>query len=82
MIFSSSAWRTQTILYQNQHLSFKKVEFQMQDMGALGYNYRTVEVLYLSNLFMFTRNAPNHPDEDPTWAKVCLDINEIELKSP
>ena len=33
--FSSSAWRTQKILYQNGHLTFNKVEFQMQDVGAL-----------------------------------------------
>ena len=50
IVFSSSAWKTQKVIYQNGHLNFKKVEFQMQDIGALGYNKRTVEVIYLTDL--------------------------------
>ena len=52
IMFSSGSWKTQTVLYQNRHLTFKKVKFQMQDVGALGYNKRTVEVIYLTDLFM------------------------------
>ena len=32
ILFSSGAWQTKRVLYQNAHLSFRKVEFQMQDM--------------------------------------------------
>jgi len=82
ILFSSGAWRTQTILYQNGHLTFKKVEFQMQDIGALGYNKRTVEVIYLTPLFMLTSEVPNDIDKRVEWIKVDKDINELNLKFP
>jgi len=81
-IFSTGAWRTQTILYQNGHFSFKTVEFQMQDIGALGYNKRTVEVFYLTPLFMITNEIPNDIDKKVEWVKVDKDVNELELKFP
>ena len=82
IMFSSGAWRTQTILYQNRHLSFKTVEFQMQDVGALGYNKRTVEVFYLTPLFMITSKTPNDIKKRVEWVKVDEDVNELGLKFP
>ncbi len=82
ILFSTSAWRTQTILYQNGHLSFKTVEFQMQDIGALGYNKRTVEVLYLTPFFMITSEVPNDIDKKVEWLKVDKEVNELGLKFP
>jgi len=82
ILFSSGAWRTQTILFQNGHLSFKTVEFQMQDIGALGYNKRTVEVIYLTPLFMLTSEVPNDIDKRVEWIKVERDVNELGLKEP
>jgi hypothetical protein len=82
ILFSSGAWRTQEILYENKHLSFKKVEFQMQDIGASGYNRRTVEVIYLTPLFMITNEVPNDINKRVEWTKVNEDMNELELKSP
>ena len=82
VLFATGAWRTQTILYQNGHLSFKKVEFQMQDVGALGYNKRTVEVFYLTPLFMITSEVPTDIDKRVEWVKVDKDVNELELKFP
>lgn len=81
-LFSTGAWQTQIILYQNEHFSFKKIEFQMQDVGALGYNNRTVEVFYLTPLFMFTSEVPNNIDKKVEWVKVENDFNELELKFP
>lgn len=52
IIFSSASWQTQKVVYQNRHISFKKIEYQVQDVGALGYNKRTVEATYLTNWFM------------------------------
>ncbi len=80
ILFSIGAWQTQTILYQNGHLSFKRVEFQMQDIGALGYNRRTVEVIYLTPLFMLTREVPSDIDKREEWIKVEKDLNELRLK--
>lgn len=82
ILFSTSAWRTQKILYQNGHLSFKTVEFQMQDIGALGYNKRTVEVFYLTSFFMITSEVPNDIDIRVEWVKVDKEVNELGLKSP
>jgi len=82
ILFSTGAWRTQTILYQNGHLSFKTVEFQMQDAGALGYNKRTVEVFYFTPLFMITSEVPTDIDSRVEWVKVDKDINEIGIKEP
>ncbi len=81
-LFSTGVWRTQTILYQNGHLSYKTVEFQMQDVGALGYNKRTVEVFYLTPLFMITSEVPTGIDKRVEWVKVDKDVNELELKFP
>ncbi|MEQ8546265.1 MAG: hypothetical protein RIC03_00050 [Cyclobacteriaceae bacterium] len=82
IVFSSSAWKTQTVIYQNGHLNFKKVEFQMQDVGALGYNKRTVEVIYLTDLFMIVSPVEKDIDERVEWVKVDKEINELGLKFP
>lgn len=77
ILFSKGAWRTQTILYQNGHLRFKTIEFQMQDLGALGYNKRTVEVLYLTPLFIISNEVPSDIDKHVEWIKVDKDVNEL-----
>lgn len=82
ILFSTGAWRTQTILYQNEHVRFKTVEFQMQDVGALGYNKRTVEVFYVTPLFIMTSEVPNDIEKRVEWVKVDKDVNELELKFP
>ena len=79
ILLSIGAWRTQTILYQNKHLSFKTVEFQLQDVGALGYNKRTVEVIYLTPFFIITSEVTDDIDKRVEWEKVDKDINELEL---
>lgn len=80
--FSASTWRTQKVIYQNGHLSFKKVEFQMQDVGALGYNKRTVEVIYLTDLFMIVSPVEKDIDKRVEWVKVYKEVNELGLKFP
>ena len=82
IMFASESWKTQTILYQNGHLIFKKVEFQMQDLGALGYNKRTVEVLYLTDLFMIVSPVEEDIDNRVEWVKVDEEVNELRLKFP
>ena len=77
---SASAWRTQKVIYQNGHLTFKKVEFQMQDAGALGYNKRTVEVIYLTDLFMIVSPIEKDIDKRVEWVRVDKEVNELGLK--
>ncbi len=80
--FSASAWRTQKVIYQNGHLTFKKVEFQMQDVGALGYNKRTVEVIYLTDLFVIVSPVEKDIDKRVEWVRVDKEVNELGLKFP
>ena len=70
IIFSSSSWKTQTVLYQNKKIANKKVEFQTQDIGALGYNKRTVEITYLTYLFMMVSSVEKDIDKQVEWKKV------------
>jgi len=42
----------------------------MQDIGALGYNKRKVEVLYLTSLFMITNPVKKNIDKRIDWIKV------------
>ncbi len=74
IIFSTSAWQTKTTLYKNGHFSFKTIEYQTQDMGALGYNKRTVEVLYLTDIFMITNEIPQDIDNKVEWIKIEEEI--------
>jgi hypothetical protein len=76
----ASAWRTQTVLYQNGHLGFKTIEFQMLDVGSFGYSKRTVEVLYLTPFFMIVSEVPSDIDKRAEWIKVDRDVNELGLK--
>lgn len=54
----------------------------MQDMGALGYHKRTVEVFYLTPYFMITSEVPNDIDKRVEWVRVDIDVNELGLKLP
>ena len=80
--FSSSAWKTQKIIYENGLLNFKRVELQMQDIGAFGYNKRTVEVIYLTDLFMIVSPVKKNIDKRVEWIKVDKEVNELGLKIP
>jgi hypothetical protein len=76
-IFVSSAWKTQSVIYQNQFDSSKKVEFQMLDIGAFGYRKRTVEVNYITNWFFISKEKSIYNSD---WKKVNLEVNELGLK--
>ena len=82
ILFTTGAWSTQTILYQHGHFSFKTIEYQMQDIGARGYNDREVEVIYLTPLFMVTSESPTNLDKRVEWIKVDKNVNELGLKTP
>lgn len=76
-IFYSSSWKTQTIIYQNTLDESKKVEFQMLNKGAFGYQRRTVEVNYITNWFFTTKEEGVYNSD---WKKVNLEVNELGLK--
>ncbi len=80
ILFTTQSWYTQTILYENKHSVYKKVELQMQDIGALGYRNREVEVTYLTSLFMFVSPVRENIDNNPEWKKVEIEVNEMGLE--
>lgn len=57
IIFSSSVWKTKKILFLNKENHKNRAEYQTQDMGALGYNKRMVEVTHITNWFMIIKNS-------------------------
>lgn len=70
LIFSSTVWKTKTVLYQNKYNAKKTIEFQRRDVGALGYRKRTVEVHNFTNLFMVVKPLSKDLDENKEWIKV------------
>ncbi len=70
ILFLSSPWETYKIIYENKYSDFKKVEFQMQDIGALGYNKRTVEVTYVTKMFMIVSPVEKDIDNSEEWVKI------------
>jgi len=77
---STSSWKTQMIEYEHAHSNFLKIEFQMQDIGAFGYNKRTVKVFYLTDLFMIISEVPENIETKIEWRKVNKSVNEHKLK--
>ena len=76
-------WKTQTIIYTNNHLSNRTIEFQLQDKGALGFNRRTVDRLKLFPFISWTKKLTeeNLKNIDSlTWEKVDIDLNEQGFK--
>ncbi|MEZ4838004.1 hypothetical protein [Flavobacterium sp.] len=70
IVFSSRVWKTNNVLFINKENQNLKVEFQMQDMGALGYNKRTVEVLHHNKWFMTVKSKNKNFELNTNWIKV------------
>ncbi len=51
LLFNTATWKTQTVRLINENHTNHKVEFQMKDVGALGYVKRNAEVYYLTDYF-------------------------------
>jgi hypothetical protein len=81
-LFSMESWNTQTVLYEHGNFGSKRIEFQMQDMGALGYNKRYVSVTYITDWFMITKEIDPNKIFGSEWIRVDKDVNELEIKSP
>ncbi len=76
ILFSSSSWKTQKVLYQSENTFFNKTEIQTQDVGALGTNKRTVEVAYLTNWFMIVKPITKSVSDDTIKSR----FNKTKIK--
>jgi hypothetical protein len=76
-------WKTQTIIYKNNHLSNRTIEFQLQDKGALGFNRRTVDRLKLFPFVSLTKKLTEEnlkKIDSLTWNRVDINVNEQGFK--
>lgn len=73
-------WKTQTVIYKNLHLSNRTIEFQMQDVGALGYNRRTVDRIKIFPFIDWIEEVDIKNIGNADWERVDVDVNEIGLK--
>jgi len=79
ILFHSSSWKTQLVKYKHKSKSNFFIEYQMKDLGALGYKQRTVQVSYYSKYFMKIENF-HATDLDFNWIEVNDYKNELNLK--
>lgn len=82
ILFNVATWKTQTIELINENKENHKVEFQMKDIGALGYAKRNAEVYYLTEYFYFVLSE-NYDERNfigTDWNRIDENINEIGLK--
>lgn len=76
----SGDWKTQTIIYQNLHLGNRTIEFQMRDIGALGYKKRPIDRIKIIPFIDWINEISIEKIDTLTWKKVDIDINSFELK--
>jgi hypothetical protein len=73
-------WKTQTVEYQNLHLSNRTIEFQLQDKGARGYNRRRVDRITILPFIEWTKEIGHEPIDTLTWKEMDIYVNEMGLK--
>ncbi|MBD0255670.1 MAG: hypothetical protein ICV83_08115 [Cytophagales bacterium] len=81
IIFHLSTWKTQEVCYRSRREKDHRIEFQMKDIGALGYKQRIVEVkpfLWFNIISETDTSALDKQD----WDRVDEYVNELELKGP
>lgn len=74
-----SSYKTQSIIYRSKSDSTIRIEFQMQDIGAFGYNERTVKVSP-GYFYDSTQEIDIKKIDTSDWIKVNEDVNELKLK--
>ncbi|MCB4800299.1 hypothetical protein LG649_15715 [Tamlana sp. PT2-4] len=82
ILFNVATWKTKTIELINENKRSHKVEFQMKDIGALGYAKRKAEVYYLTKYF-YVVLSENYDDRNfigTDWKRVNQNLNEFGLK--
>lgn len=80
--FSSTVYKTQFVYFEKIDSPNRKLEFQMQDMGAFGYNKREVEATHYFGVFMKIKPLNETRNIENEWRKVDIDVNELDLKLP
>lgn len=80
LINALSPYRTQTVIYRHIDNPDIRIEFQMKDIGALGYQKRIV-LIKPGFLLDEVESIDETLLDKSSWRKVNENINELELKS-
>ncbi len=73
-------YKTQEVLFQNRDWTRKTIEFQMMDVGAFGYNRRTVERVRLIPFIDLIEMVDDTKVDTTIWKPVNIYVNELGLK--
>ncbi|MCF6142065.1 hypothetical protein L1S34_12275 [Flavobacterium sp. K77] len=77
-----SFWGTQTIEYVNISDENKSIEFQMRDLGALGFKTRIIEKTKILPNINWIKEIDTSKINKTEWKKVEIERNEMNLKFP
>lgn len=78
--FSSGVWKTYGIEYVSVDSPGHTIERQVQDVGALGYNNRTIEVFHKNPVFMLVNETLPDTTKRENWEPVNLDFTHLYKK--
>jgi hypothetical protein len=77
-----SGFKTQTITHRSVSNPEKRIEFQLDDLGAFGYNKRTVIISRICCFLQMEQVIDPDSFNYSHWKLVDEDVNELRLKSP
>lgn len=78
--YFGDGYKTQTVMYRLKSNPETRVEFQMEDVGAFGYNRRTVEITPCFYFFSRLREVDENAVYPAKWRYVDEEVNEIGFK--
>lgn len=74
-------YKTQTILYRQNGHPNNRIENQWSDVGAFGYNRRTVKIIQVTPLLQWTTEFADETEiTQGSWTRVDEYVNELGLK--
>ena len=77
-----SFWGTQSIEYINIEDENKSIEFQMRDLGGLGFKRRIIEKRKILPKISWVKEIDTTNMNKTNWKKVKIELNEINMKFP
>ncbi|WP_124019406.1 hypothetical protein [Flavobacterium hydrophilum] len=77
-----SFWRTQSIEYINIADENKTIEFQMRDLGGLGFKRRIIEKRKILPKINWVKEIDTTKMNKTAWKKVEIELNEMNMKFP
>ena len=81
-LYFGSGFKTQTITHRSLNDPEKRIEFQLEDFGALGYNRRTIIITPICCFLQQEQEIDPDKFDYSHWKQVDEEINELGLKFP